>query len=132
MGCRESEDTLYYQDYDEYLASPEWRARSLRRAEIDSYRCQMCGCEGTMVNKLQCHHLTYRNLYHEDVATDLVTVCDICHRGIHRLMSRVTDPVTMRRGWRDTLPPSQHHVIDIDGKGGRLEIVADNKSESNP
>ena len=118
---------MYYTDYDEYLRSPEWRAKVLKRSEIDNYQCQMCGCTGTMSNKLQCHHLTYRNLYHEDIGKDLVTVCDVCHRCIHRLMSRVTDPVTMQRGWRDTLPPSTHHVIDIGT--GRLEIVSGDKIE---
>lgn len=116
---------MYYPTYDDYLKSDAWKQKVIERAKIDGYRCQFCGCEGTMVNKLQCHHYTYKNLYHEDVAVDLVTVCDVCHRGIHRLMSRVTDPVTMRRGWQDSLPPSTHHVIDIDGTGTRLEIVAD-------
>lgn len=71
---------MYYTDYDEYLRSSAWKAKALERARIDNYRCQMCGCSGTMNNKLQCHHLSYRNLYHEDVDKDLITLCDVCHR----------------------------------------------------
>lgn len=122
---------MFYKDYDEYLRSSAWKAKALERARIDNYRCQMCGAEGTELNRLQVHHFTYRNLYHEDVGKDLVTVCDVCHRGIHRLMSRVTDPVTKQRGWKDTLPLSTHHVIDIDGTGTQTEIVADTRTEGN-
>lgn len=122
---------MYYKNYSEYLMSPEWKSLVLERARIDGFRCQCCGCVGTMNNKLQCHHLTYKNMYHEDVATDLVTVCDTCHRGIHRLMSRVTDPATKRRGWKNSFPPSQHHVIDLDGTGTRTEIIAEIRKEGN-
>lgn len=120
---------MYYTDYDQYLQSPEWRAKVLKRAEIDNRQCQMCGCTGTMTNKLQIHHLTYKNLYHEDVDRDLICLCDVCHRNVHRMMCRVTNSATGQRGWKDTLPPSTHHVIDVDGTGTRLEIVADNERE---
>ena len=117
---------MYYKNYDEYLMSQAWKDKALQRAKIDNYQCQFCGCEGTMANRLQIHHLSYRNLYHEDVDKDLVTLCDCCHRGVHRMMCRVTDSTTGQRGWKDTLPPSQHHVIDIDGIG-TTEIVAEKR-----
>ena len=117
---------MYYKNYDEYLRSPEWKAKALKRAEIDNYQCQMCGCKGTMSNKLECHHLSYRNIYRENIDTDLVTLCSTCHTDVHRMMCRVTDSTTGKRGWKDTLPPSQHHVIDVDGIG-TTEIVAEKR-----
>lgn len=122
---------MSYQNYDEYLRSAEWRAKALKRAEIDNYHCQMCGCTGTMSNRLQIHHLSYRNIYHEDVDKDLVCLCDVCHRSVHRMMCRITDSTTGQRGWKSTLPPSQHHVIDIDSTG-TIEIVAKNRDQGNP
>lgn len=122
---------MRYRSYDEYLQSQEWRAKALKRAEIDNHRCQMCGCTGTMTNRIQIHHISYRNLYAEDVDKDLVCLCDVCHRNVHRMMCRITDSSTGQRGWRDTLPPSQHHVIDLDGTGTQIEIVADNREEGN-
>lgn len=122
---------MFYKDYDEYLRSSAWKAKALERAEIDNYRCQMCGCTGTMTNKLQIHHLSYRNLYNEDVDKDLITLCDVCHTNVHRMMCRITDSTTGQRGWKDTLPLSTHHVIDIDGTGTQTEIVADTRTEGN-
>lgn len=103
----------------------------MARAKIDDYKCQMCGCGGSMTNRLQIHHLTYKNIYHESVDKDLICLCDVCHRNVHRMMCRVTDSTTGQRGWKDTLPPSQHHVIDVDGTGTTVEIVAENMDDGN-
>lgn len=95
------------QEYETYMHSPEWRAKAEERIRIDGGKCQMCGCTRTRLNPLHAHHLRYSTLMHEDVDKDLVTLCSICHKGVHRMMNRVTDSQTGRRGWTDTLQDKQ-------------------------
>lgn len=112
---------MYYESYEQYLASPEWHRKAQERAKIDLYRCCMCGCMGTQTNPLETHHVTYRNIYKEDVNRDLVTLCSSCHRGVHRMMNRCTDPVTGKHGWKDELRVS-NHVLNY-GSGQPLETI---------
>ena len=92
--------------YRDYLGSQEWRERKRQRLSIDEYRCQMCGCQGTTLNPLDVHHLTYHNIRHEDVEKDLVTLCRSCHLGVHSMMNRTTNAATGQRGWKDQLSVS--------------------------
>jgi 5-methylcytosine-specific restriction endonuclease McrA len=76
--------------YTEYLRSDEWQRKKQERADIDGHRCAMCGRpEGRTKGGLQCHHITYKRLGHEDVYQDLVTVCGSCHRKLHAYYGRV-------------------------------------------
>ncbi len=65
-------------EYDVYLASPEWqakRAKILKRANGI--------CEGCLERKAtQVHHLTYEHVYHEFMF-ELIAVCDKCHARLH-------------------------------------------------
>ena len=90
------------QEYLQYLQSEKWRNIVQKRLEIDNYHCVMCGCMGSPVNPLNCHHMSYRYLYHEEqrIYEDLVTVCKSCHTLVHNLMNRVTNE-DGRRGWAD-------------------------------
>lgn len=54
--------------YQQYLRSDEWKKKSRERAEIDGFKCCMCGATGTMNNPLETHHLTYRAIGHENVS----------------------------------------------------------------
>jgi hypothetical protein len=66
--------------YEEYLRTPEWRARrqeSLRRAR---YRCQMCNSPEP---PLEAHHRTYERLG-EELPEDLFVLCKTCHQWHHR------------------------------------------------
>lgn len=70
-------------EYKEYLKSPQWLRFRLERLAIDENTCQQCGTyvDGDTVH---CHHITYKNLYNENVETDLVSVCKQCHKYIHK------------------------------------------------
>ena len=63
--------------YHEYLNSPHWRiiASGLKRRYG---KCQECGSDIS----LQVHHLTYARMWKEE-ATDLVVLCDKCHKLVH-------------------------------------------------
>ena len=54
---------------------------------IDGYKCVMCGRSASEC-VLQVHHVTYRNLGHEDVMRDLCTVCGSCHKKLHNYYDR--------------------------------------------
>lgn len=75
--------------YEKYMRSEEWQAKRLQRMEIDSFCCVMCGRpEEKTRNGLQCHHVTYQRLGHENVLTDLCTLCPSCHVKIHKYYNR--------------------------------------------
>lgn len=104
-------------DYNTYIQSDAWKAKVRQRLEIDNYQCVMCGASGTPWNPLNIHHLNYKRLGDENVDTDLVTLCDPCHRRVHRLLHRVTDHTTGQRGWTTELPSLvQKHVYELCGE----------------
>lgn len=95
------------QRYEAYLKTIDWYTKARNRAKIDNYKCCMCGSIGTQNNPLQAHHITYKNLYHEDIYKDLITLCRNCHKSVHRMMNRITDK-SGRKGWKDNLVISNH------------------------
>lgn len=104
-------------DYTTYIQSEQWKAKARQRLEIDNYKCVMCGAHGTQSNPLNVHHMNYKRLGDENIDTDLATLCDCCHRGVHKLLHRVTDHRTGKRGWTTELPTLvQKHVIDLCGE----------------
>ena len=107
--------------YKEYINSAKWREIAKKRFEIDGYKCVCCGCTGTSANPLECHHVTYRNLYHEEdrIYQDLLTLCHVCHKQVHRLMNRKTS-ATGRHGWKDANIP-QVHAYNISGTMEHIE-----------
>ncbi len=89
-------------EYKRYLRTETWKHKKQEREKIDHHVCQICGSSGTRLNPLEIHHLSYRHIGNENIYTDLVTVCNSCHKGIHKMMNRVTNE-NGRRGWKDTL-----------------------------
>lgn len=77
---------LGFRSYADYLASPHWadvRKRFYASACVsrspDGKAC-CAACRST--NRLSVHHRTYKRLGHERL-TDLMAVCDDCHKVIH-------------------------------------------------
>lgn len=66
-------------EYYAYLDSPEWKRKREQRLEIDGHKCVLCGATERQGSTLNVHHLTYDNMYQEDVQHDLVTLCRTCH-----------------------------------------------------
>jgi len=66
--------------YELYLTTKEWREKKVKRLQIDGFKCCNCGSP----HNLQVHHLTYDNIYNEDVYNDLITLCNDCHREIEK------------------------------------------------
>lgn len=105
---------MNYQDYQTYLSSDNWKQKVQKRATIDNYKCCMCNSSGTMNNPLECHHITYRHIYNEDIYKDILTLYRNCHRSVHIMMNRVTSP-DGRKGWKDEMSLS-NHVLGIESE----------------
>lgn len=69
---------LWFEWYAGYMASAEWYARRLAVLKRDGNKCQGCGADAEQV-----HHLTYERVGREQLE-DLVSVCERCHRFLHR------------------------------------------------
>ncbi len=65
-------------DYEVYLASPEWKAKSIAAKERAGNRCQLCNSRGP----LDTHHRTYERLGNE-LSEDLIALCRKCHSKFH-------------------------------------------------
>lgn len=118
-----------YQDnerYREYLKSDKWREIAHKRYLIDKGVCQCCGTRGTANNPIECHHLSYNHLYHEEsrIYEDLVSLCRVCHKGLHRIMERVTNE-DGRRGWKSNPRIPRTHVFCTDGENIEYAIKED-------
>ena len=55
---------------------------------LAGHKCEMCGRLEKHSKGLQIHHISYRNLGHEDVANDLICLCGRCHILIHAYYNR--------------------------------------------
>ena len=76
--------------YNRYIRSDAWKQKEQERMAVDDNKCVMCGRPSEKTRHgLQVHHITYRNLGHEDVLTDLVTLCAPCHKKMHNYLSRI-------------------------------------------
>ena len=80
-------------------ASPASVARQAARPVMDSYRkahpaCEWCGRKGTLVNRLEVHHIIPVSVAPDHVrdATNMITLCRRCHCAV----GHVGDP-SMRR-----------------------------------
>ena len=76
------------QEYKDYLRSAEWKQKKQERMEIDGFRCVMCGRPLNKIKSIQEHHITYARLGHENVMTDICTLCGSCHQKIHNYYNR--------------------------------------------
>lgn len=77
--------------YQNYINSEKWKQIKEERLKIDGYSCVMCGYNAK-TEILMVHHLTYKNLEKENVWQDLVTLCPICHKKIHKMLNRKQRP----------------------------------------
>ena len=74
-----AKNQAWWDRYNAYLETPEWKRR--RRAVLlrDEGMCQGCRIR----QATQVHHLTYERVG-EEMLFDLVSICDQCHETLHR------------------------------------------------
>lgn len=68
----------FFEWYDAYLASPEWKERRLKVLSRDKGICQGCAKPASEV-----HHLTYDHVG-EEFLFELIAVCHDCHTRLHK------------------------------------------------
>lgn len=114
--------------YIEYLKSPKWKTIAERRMKIDGYKCQCCDSRGTASNPLEVHHLSYSHLYHEEtrIYEDLVTLCHVCHKGLHKAMERITN-ADGRRGWKNNARIPNIHTFNISGMNTEYKEIREHE-----
>lgn len=111
--------------YNEYLQTPEWQAKRSKRLQIDHFKCQKCG----RPMDLQVHHLTYANIGHENVNTDLITLCKNCHQEIEDEKASYRERVISdyREAWRAARQLELQFRRDYEqrdySKGGTLNLT---------
>lgn len=66
--------------YQEYLKSKAWAKISRECLQRDKYTCR-AKLKGCIKQASQAHHLTYDNVFHENLS-DLISVCTPCHERI--------------------------------------------------
>lgn len=69
---------VYWDDYNKYLASPQWAAKRELVLKRANFVCEGCGERPAVA----AHHLTYKNKFREFLF-ELVAVCQDCHHRLH-------------------------------------------------
>lgn len=64
--------------YEDYIKSPQWRARRDVALRLAKWRCAKCNRK----DRLEVHHNTYERMGCE-LAKDLDVLCAVCHEGHH-------------------------------------------------
>ena len=85
------DEKLQTEFYKKYMRSKEWEEKKQERMKIDNFSCVMCGRSREHCRTLQVHHITYKNLGHENVYTDLCTVCGSYHKKLHNYYDRIRE-----------------------------------------
>lgn len=77
--------------YADYLATAHWLDVKARWKASSLFRGWVCSSNGCDSRKgLSLHHWTYERVGNEEL-TDLVLVCEDCHKRIHHIERRGTD-----------------------------------------
>jgi len=65
----------------DYIAlSPRWKELREKRLQMDDQKCVRCG----KAYQIQVHHRRYPAAWGLEKIEDLVTLCDSCHKAIHK------------------------------------------------
>lgn len=67
-----------YDKYRAYLDSDIWTILRNKRLEMDNFKCSICGNP----NNLEVHHLKYPSVLGTEPLSDLMTLCNSCHKRI--------------------------------------------------
>lgn len=73
-------DSIMREGYDQYLRSPEWKAKRQVVIQRENNICQ--GCRIRPIEEV--HHATYSNIG-DELFFQLVGLCSLCHRKVHRI-----------------------------------------------
>ena len=69
--------------YEEYLKSKQWRQKKLNRLAFDNWSCGFCHKPIHDGDRYETHHVKYNRLGHENIETDIISLCPTCHQDFH-------------------------------------------------
>ena len=75
-------DSIKRDSYDDYLRSPEWKAKRQIIIKREANICQ--GCLSAPIEEV--HHSTYSNIG-DELMFQLIGLCSNCHRKVHHINS---------------------------------------------
>lgn len=75
--------------YKEYLKTQHWKEVREFKLLKYGYKCQLCGSE----NDIHIHHNNYECLFNENIHTDLISMCNECHKKFHDVLSTAPEEV---------------------------------------
>lgn len=68
--------------YENYLTSEKWNFKRHHIAELNNYKCQICGKK--IKKGYHIHHITYEHLG-DELDSELMFLCPVCHlQKIHK------------------------------------------------
>ena len=67
--------------HDDYMETEVWKGLAKQRLKMDGMKCTSCGSG----ENVQVHHLRYPEVWGEERLDDLRTLCDSCHKEIHKV-----------------------------------------------
>ena len=108
--------------YLKYIKSPKWFRKRELVFERDNYQCQTCNAIGAT---LHCHHLTYDNLFDENLE-DLITVCKNCHKYMDRIRKNLLHLHGTRRKIADHLLDKAGYPHDMKKNRKALKKLSKN------
>jgi len=92
---------------------PEIKDRIRKR---DDYRCRICLKQvSELKEQLQVHHIRPIEMGGRDRFKNMISLCHICHRIVHKNVERYIDP--MRKYVELLNQTGQHHTIDSIERG---------------
>jgi len=83
-GEWQGDPVLLCPNYHEYIKSDAWKVRSHQAKVKAGYHCQLCG-KSSNDHNLHTHHNNYEHLGQE-LETDLIVLCNDCHKKHHEIM----------------------------------------------
>lgn len=85
----------------------DWHARRRQVYQRDEWTCQNCGRQGGPFGdvELHCHHVVPKARGGSHRVSNLVTLCDDCHRAVHNrsAVAPTAGQEDAGRGWLVTL-----------------------------
>lgn len=75
-------------DYESYIKTPEWKQVKKNRLAFDNWRCCICHKTINEGDRYETHHMLYTRLGHEQIETDVISLCPNCHQSFHNAWER--------------------------------------------
>lgn len=113
--------------YEIYLGSEQFADLRQKVFRRDHNKCRACGS----TENLQVHHLSYRNIYHEEL-DDLVCLCRNCHAAFHAVneLQKLYDELHENRARREAEERQRQFENDRERiESLELEIMEEIKEE---